>query len=153
MAKEIERKFLLSGSIPVPEGFSKSEIKQGYILAEKGKQVRVRIAKGKGLLCVKFTDGVLRDEFEYEIPVKDAKEIFSKCTATLEKKRLSFKIDKETYDVDTYPNGLTFVEVEFKSMKDLEKWEKPSWIGEEISGKKKYSNIELAKENLKFKHV
>lgn len=150
MAKEIERKFLLKSYIPVPDEYSKTEIKQGYILAEKGKQVRIRIAKGKGLLCVKFTDGVLRDEFEYEIPVKDAKEIFSKCTATLEKKRLSFKIGNETYDVDAYPNGLTFVEVEFTSMKNLEKWVKPSWCGEEVSDVKKYSNIELAKQNLKF---
>jgi CYTH domain-containing protein len=153
MGKEIEKKFLLKegASIPIPSKFEKLNIKQGYICAEKGKQVRIRLYTKKAVLCVKFTGGLVRDEFEYEIPMSEAKQIYSKCLWTLEKKRLSFKRGKEQYDVDTYPNGISFVEVEFKSLENLEKWEKPSWLGEEITDNKEYSNIVLAQQNLKFK--
>lgn len=152
MAKEIERKFLLTkgASIPIPEEHSKLKIKQGYILAEKGKQVRVRLYDTKAVLCIKYTEKFVRDEFEYEILMKDAKEIYSKCEMKLEKRRLSFKVGNQTYDVDSFPNKMVFVEVEFKSVKDMKKWVKPHWIGEEITGVKKYSNILLAKKKLKF---
>lgn len=152
MGKEIERKFLLAKgtSIPIPDNFVKYDIKQGYIFAEKGKQVRVRLTKGKAILCIKFTGGFIRDEYEYEIPLKEGKEIYAKCTSKLEKHRLSFTVGNQTYDVDSYPNKITFVEVEFKSIKAAKKWKKPRWIGKEITGVGKYSNILLAKKKLKF---
>lgn len=149
MAKEIERKFLIIGTVPVPE-FVKYKIKQGYISIEKGKQIRVRLYKDKAAICIKYTDKLIRDEFEYEIPLDDAKAIYSKCKYTLEKRRTSFKIGDETYDVDEFPNGMVWIEVEFKSMKALNKWKKPSWLGAEITGISKYSNIVLAKKNIKF---
>ena len=152
MGKEIERKFLLAEgtSIPIPAKFSKFKIKQAYIHAEKGKQVRVRITTQKAVIGVKFTDDLVRDEFEYEIPMKDAKVMYEKSPWKVEKNRLSFQRGKEHYDVDSFPNGIQFVEVEFKSVKDMEAWVKPSWLGEEITGVSKYSNINLAKKNLKF---
>jgi CYTH domain-containing protein len=152
MGKEIERKFLLSegASIPIPAKFQKFKIKQGYIQAEKGKQVRIRITSDKAVLCVKFTSEFIRDEFEYEIPMSDAKEIYSKLDWKLEKKRLSFKRGKENYDVDTFPNGIVWVEVEFNSIEEMNKWVKPSWLGKEISNVSKYSNIAFAKSNLTF---
>jgi adenylate cyclase len=153
MGKEIEKKFLLKegASIPIPSKYETFNIKQGYISAEKGKQVRIRLYTKKAVLGIKFTGGLIRDEFEYEIPMSEAKQIYSKCLLTLEKRRLSFKKGKEQYDVDTYPNGIQFIEVEFKSLQNLEKWEKPSWLGEEITDKKEYSNTVLAQQNLKFK--
>lgn len=161
MAKEIERKFLLAkgSSIPIPENYINVKIKQGYILLEKDKQLRVRLYVNKGFmkcfLCLKYTGKQIRDEYEYLVPEKDGKEIYSKCNLTVEKKRLSFNshhMSEVHYDVDTFPNGMQWIEVEFKSIKDMKKWEKniPSWIGKEITSVSKYSNITLAKQNLKW---
>ncbi len=152
MAKEIERKFLLAKgtSIPIPANYKKIAIKQGYIFVGKGKHLRIRLYKDKAVICLKYTSGQVRDEYEYEVPMKDGKEMYSKCIMKLEKKRLTFKRFGETYDVDSFPNGVQFVEVEFKSLKESKKWKKPHWIGKEITGVGKYSNIALAKKNLKF---
>jgi CYTH domain-containing protein len=149
MAKEIERKFLLTNDFSFPFVGS-SLIKQGYIFSEKGKQIRIRLYKDKAILCLKYGSGLVRDEYEYEVPFKDGIEIYKKCTTTLEKFRNTKVIGKEHYDFDTYPNGIEIVEVEFKSENDMNKWVKPKFIGREITGMKKYSNIILAKENLKF---
>jgi CYTH domain-containing protein len=150
--KEIERKFLLAegASIPIPAKFEKFKIKQAYIFADKDKQVRIRLTKTKAVLCVKYTEGLVRDEFEYEIPLKDGKMMYDKSNTKLEKKRLSFKLGSEHYDVDTYPNGYIVLEVEFKDEQTLNNWVKPNWIGEEITQDSKYSNIVLAQQNLKF---
>jgi CYTH domain-containing protein len=147
MAKEIEKKFLLKkgSSIPIPEGYSRFKIKQGYVFAEKDKQVRVRLIGKKSFVTIKFTDDIVRDEFEYSIPLSDGKEIYSKCELKIEKDRLSFNGDSEHYNIDSFSNGIVFIEVEFKSIKDMNKWVKPSWIGEEITGVEEYSNIYLAK--------
>lgn len=153
MAKEIEKKFLLSKgtSIPIPDNFVKYDIKQGYIFAEKGKQVRIRIANGKAILCIKFTGNIIRDEFEYEIPMEDGKEIYNKCSSKLEKHRLSFSVGNERYDIDTFHiNKVIVVEVEFKSIKTMKKWKKPHWLGKEVTGISKYSNILLAKKKIKI---
>jgi adenylate cyclase len=163
MGKEIERKFLLAEgtSIPIPVEHIKVNIKQGYISVEKDKQVRVRLTKWSlsefATVCVKFTGKLIRDEFEFSVTndIKEAKELYKKCKWSVEKKRLSFNshhMPDVRYDVDTFPNGMQWVEVEFKSIKDMKKWEKdiPSWIGKEITGVSKYSNITLAKKKLKF---
>jgi adenylate cyclase len=148
MAKEIERKFLLAdgASIPIPAKYERFQIKQGYLLAEKGKQIRVRLTKTKAVITIKYTANIVRDEYEYEIPMKDGKEIYSKCELKIEKKRLSFSRDNAHFDVDSFTNGIQFVEVEFQSLKDMKKWVKPQWLGKEITKDKKYSNIILAKQ-------
>ena len=162
MAKEIERKFLLAAgtSIPIPEQFMKVKIKQGYIHVGQSEQSRIRITSWGGQefssICVKYTSNLVRDEFEFSVSNnKEAKGLYKKCKWTLEKKRLSFNshvLPKVHYDVDTFPNGMQWVEVEFKSIKQMKVWEKkiPHWIGQEITGVSKYSNIALAKQNLKF---
>ncbi len=151
MSKEIERKFLLANDFSFPF-YGSSLIKQGYIYTEKGKQIRIRLTKKKAILCLKYNTNIanIRDEYEYEIPYKDGVELFSKCESTLEKFRKTEIIGKEHYDFDTYPNGIEIVEVEFKSEKDMNKWIKPNFIGREITGVRKYSNVLLAKKNLKF---
>jgi adenylate cyclase len=148
MGKEIEKKFLLvdGASIPIPAKYERFKIKQGYLLAEKGKQIRVRLTKTKAVITIKYTANVVRDEYEYEIPMKDGKEIYQKCELKLEKERLSFSRGNIHFDVDSFINGIQFVEVEFKTLKDMEKWVKPQWLGQEITNNKKYSNIILAKE-------
>ena len=64
----------------------------------------------------------------------------------------SHRLPKVHYDVDTFPNKMQWVEVEFKSIKEMKLWEKniPHWIGKEITGSRQYSNIALAKQNLKW---
>jgi CYTH domain-containing protein len=161
MAKEIERKFLLAkgASIPIPAEHRRLNIKQAYISVEKDKQVRIRLTKEYGSvsanICIKYTKKLVRDEFEFEVDNKEAKELYSKCDWFVEKKRLSFyshHMPDIHYDIDSFPNGMKWIEVEFKSIKDMKKWEKsiPTWIGKEITGVSKYSNITLAKKKLKF---
>lgn len=153
MAKEIERKFLMveGASIPIPAVYKKFNIKQGYIHGDIDKNVRIRLTTKKAVLGIKFTNEVITDEFEFKIPRKDGLAIYAKTINRVEKKRLSFKRNKVHYDVDTYPNGVIVVEVEFKSVKQMEAWVKPSWVGEEVTGFEQYSNVVMAKQNLTFK--
>ena len=152
MGKEIERKFLLSKSIVVeiPEHHQKFHIKQGYLLAERGRQVRIRITSDEAVIGIKFTDNIIRDEFEYKIPMNEGYEIYDKLTLSVEKIRTSFKIGQYHYDIDLFPNGMQFCEVEYMSLEDMLNWVKPEWLGDEITGVSKYSNIRLAEKNLRF---
>lgn len=155
MAQEIERKFLLAegATSPVFGDFTKDKLRQGYISGDKEKNVRIRLTGGKtpkAILGIKFTNDAITDEFEYEIPMDEGLQIYEKAEFKLEKKRLSFDINKVHYDLDIYPNGLQIVEAEFKSVEQMEKWVKPVWIGEEVSKQSEYSNVVLAKQNLLF---
>lgn len=151
MAKEIERKYLIS------EDFSKNLktttlykfIQQGYIFLGENKHLRIRITDyNKCELGLKYTNGIERDEYEYQIPFKDAKEIYDRCEYTLEKKRYVLGDMDIKYEIDEYPNGLNVVEVELPTKEYV--FIKPDWFLEEISNNINYSNIELAKQNLKF---
>jgi len=146
MAKEIERKFLI-GTKPVPyKGSDRVEIKQGYILLGKNKQLRVRIYNdSKAFICIKYTGSFVRDEYEYAIPLKDAIEMYNKCKLKIEKSRYTMKKKKYTIDIDLYKDNLVVVEVEFTNEKDATEFVPLSWMGSEITGNKLYSNITLAK--------
>lgn len=155
MAQEIERKFLLAegATSPVFGDYSKIKIKQGYISGDKDKNVRIRLINGKepkAILGIKFTNEAITDEFEYEIPMEEGIQIYEKTESKLEKKRISFDFNKVHYDLDIYPNGLQIIEAEFKSVDQMEKWVKPEWIGEDVSGQSEYSNVVLAKQQLLF---
>ena len=151
MAKEIERKFFIETEISPDLGEQKL-IKQGYILLDKNKQLRVRVIDHKAFLCLKYTKNKIRDEYEYEIPLIYALEILSKCKYKLEKIRTTLLPHNGNYviDIDTYPNGLTVAEVEFKSQEDCDAFKPIDWFGPEITGVKEYSNITLAKQKLHF---
>jgi CYTH domain-containing protein len=149
MAKEIERRFLVRGEFPLDIGRPKL-IKQGYIFAGKDKQLRIRLIDNTAFLCLKFTEDVVRDEFEYEIPLVDGLAIYEKCEAKLEKIRNSMNGKTSHLDVDTYPNGWVIAEVEFQSKEDSDNFVPVSWFGEEITGQFQYSNIALARRNTKF---
>ena len=151
MATEIERKFLLDQPIPWDLGQQKL-IKQGYLFVSKNKQVRVRVIDHQSFICVKFTGKLVRDEYEYEIPLLDGLEMLSKCKMKLEKIRNTVRPSIHTYtvDIDTYPNGLVVVEVEFKDEESCQNFTPLDWFGDEITGNKKYSNITLSKQKLIF---
>jgi adenylate cyclase len=151
MAKEIERRFLIKDSIPWDLG-SQKLIKQGYILIEESKQLRIRVTGDKSFLCLKYDSSLERDEYEYEIPLIDGLEILHKCELKLEKIRNTVSPIDNSYvvDIDTYPNGLIVAEVEFKSLEDANNFIIIDWFGEEITGRREYSNITLAGQNLQF---
>ena len=153
MAKEIERKWLIDKYKNYVLAYSSIEqfIKQGYILVSPNSQLRIRFVDCKTYLCLKFTEDIVRDEYEYEIPLCDGLEMLKRCEWKVEKIRREYKSSPdETHTYDLYPNGLMVVEVEFKSKEEAEAFKTTFFFGEEITGNREYSNITLAKQNLHF---
>jgi len=143
MGKEIECKFLVSF---LPEGMSGTTMRQGYLQPEKERAVRVRTIEKdgskKGVLTIKgmgSESGMSRYEFETEIPVPDADHLLSLCDKPLiEKTR--YKYVDEFHGVN---DGLVVAEVELES--EDQQFEKPDFIGEEVTGQVKYYNMMLLK--------
>ena len=151
MGKEIERKFLLSF---LPKGMSGVTMRQGYLLPEKERAVRVRTVERngskKGVLTIKgmgSESGMSRYEFETEIPVLDADHLLSLCDKPLiEKTRYKYDYEGLTWEIDEFHgvnDGLVLAEVELKS--EDQEFEKPYFIGEEVTGQVKYYNMMLLK--------
>ena len=157
MAKEIERKFLVLSdrwqsfvNEAAPTGTAYS---QGYIAtATPGQSVRVRIAGDQGFLTIKGptqgTRGLTRTEFEYPIPLGDAREMLDTlCDRPfISKIRYRIPIGAVIWEVDVFQGdnaGLRVAEVELLS--EEQSFEKPSWVGEEVSGDAKYYNASLVR--------
>lgn len=147
MALEIERKFLVDA-----EKLSKihltggEKISQGYLSTDIEKIVRVRIKKNRGFLAVKTKNvGLVRREFEYEIPLADAEELLTLCGKNiLSKIRYKVEFENHLWEVDIFEGrhaGLILAEVEIKSPDEVVKI--PSWAGEEVSDNPKYYNVNL----------
>lgn len=147
MGKEIERKFLLSGEA-WREGAEGLFFRQGYLSADPERTVRVRQVGRRGQLTVKgLTRGVTRAEFEYEIPVADAKRLLDElCLRPLvEKTRYRVAHAGLTWEIDEFHGeneGLVVAEVELEA--EDQAIELPSWIGREVSGDPRYFNSNLA---------
>lgn len=148
MGLEIERKFLVDhgiwNSMPKPEG---KEYRQGYLNDDPEKTIRVRIAGDKGFITIKgVTQNNTRDEYEYEIPCKDAEELLAKFTKRqVNKTRYRILYRQKTWEVDVFHDdnqGLVVAEIELLSPDET--FHKPSWIGMEVSGDKRYYNSALA---------
>ena len=144
---EIERKFLVQG-----HGWKAAsqtiEIRQGFLVAEKERTVRVRIAAGKAFLTVKGAlEGITRQEFEYAIPNAQAEQILDLCIRPLiEKKR--YRIDHQgmTWEVDEFlgeNEGLVVAEIELES--ESQDFARPDWLGQEVSHDPRYLNANLVK--------
>lgn len=142
---EIERKFLVSASFK--ESLIRSEqIVQGYVSSRKGRTVRVRMYGDKAFLTIKGpsdTGGLARFEWEREISPEDAKQLFSICEpGIIDKVRNLVKgPDGHIWEVDEFHGeneGLVMAELELKS--EDETFEKPSWLGEEVTGDRRYYN-------------
>lgn len=154
MAQEIERKFLVEGSFR-ELAFAHSRITQGYICSEKGRTVRVRIRDEKGYLTIKgpsLNGGLSRYEFETEIPKEDAQNLLKLCgNVFIDKTRWLVKSGKHTFEVDEFygdNQGLIVAEVELAY--EDEPYEKPAFIGREVTGDRKYYNSQLLR--LPFKY-
>jgi CYTH domain-containing protein len=148
MALEIERKFLVLDDSYKREAFSSYHIMQGYICKERGKTVRVRIRDNQGFITIKGPSdqgGIVRYEFEQEIPLADAKELMKLCEpGIIDKTRWLVKIDEHTFEVDEFfgdNEGLVVAEVELST--EDETFEKPHFIGIEVTGDRRYYNSQL----------
>lgn len=150
MATEIERKFLIDekkfSAQNLPEG---EKISQGYLTTEKNCVVRVRVKKNRAFLTVKSSNvGIVRKEFEYEIPVADAEELLKLCgKKILQKVRYKIEHAGKIWEVDIFEGrhaGLILAEVELNAPDEFVKI--PDWVGEEVSGDPKYFNSNLVAE-------
>ncbi|HEM49188.1 MAG TPA: CYTH domain-containing protein [Caldithrix sp.] len=148
MAVEIERKFLING-IDWKKDVRPSFYRQGYIFAEKKGVVRVRTIDQKGYLTIKSAPvGLKRQEYEFEIPLADANAMLDNLCENyiVEKKRYKIKFADHTWDIDEFTGhneGLYLAEIELSD--ENETFEKPSWIGDEVSQNPKYHNSNLSK--------
>ncbi len=148
MALEIERKFLVDAEKISALNLSGGEkISQGYLSTEPNKTVRVRVKNNRGFLTIKSKNvGIVRSEFEYEIPVADAEEILKLCEPNiLQKVRHKIEHAGKIFEVDIFfgrHEGLILAEVELNSAD--EKIDLPNWIGEEVSDNPKYYNSNLS---------
>jgi len=144
MATEIERKYLINENLlNLPaEG---NRIVQGYLWSEKGKSLRIRITKGKGFLTIKTgTNPLSRLEYEYEIPMTDAEELLAQCEKKIEKTRFLIEFAGMNWEVDVFEGenkGLIMAEIELESAN--QEFEKPEWLGMEVTEDKRYLNVNL----------
>lgn len=146
MGKEIERKFLVKNN-SYHKNAQRVHIHQGFLNNDKERVVRVRIEDLKATLTIKgISNGPERAEFEYVIPLSDAEQLLNEICLkpTIEKYR--FRIDYKGYiwEVDEFlmeNEGLVIAEIELPELNT--KFEKPSWIGEEVTGDPKYFNANL----------
>ena len=144
MSLEIERKFLVSGDFR-PYVTESSRIVQGYLCSSSGKTVRIRIRGEKGFLTIKgptLPGSCSRFEWETEIPLKDAEELIRLCdSGVIDKVRHLVKADNHTYEVDEFSGenlGLVVAEIELSS--EDEEFERPEWLGKEVTGERRYYN-------------
>lgn len=149
MAQEIERKFLVKGEFK-SEAYSSSRIVQGYISSARGRTVRVRIRDEKGYLTIKGAanaSGTSRYEWEKEIPLDEARELMKLCEpGIIDKTRYLVRSGRHIFEVDEFygeNEGLILAEVELNS--EDEAFEKPGFIGEEVTGDVRYYNSQLMK--------
>ena len=145
MAQEIERKFLVLDDSFKHEAFSKSHIVQGYICSERGRTVRIRIKDDRAYLTIKGPSenrGLSRYEFEREIPLEDGQQMMQLCEpGIIDKTRWLVKSGKHTFEVDEFfgdNEGLVVAEVELAY--EDEPYEKPHFIGKEVTGDRRYYN-------------
>ena len=148
MAQEIERKFLVLDDSFKHEAFSKSHIQQGYICSERGRTVRIRIRDDRAYLTIKGPSengGLSRYEFEREIPLEDGQQMMQLCEpGIIDKTRWLVKSGKHTFEVDEFfgdNEGLVVAEVELAH--EEEPYEKPHFIGKEVTGDRRYYNSQL----------
>ena len=147
MAKEIERKFLVAHQAWRESVNTIHVYRQGYLSYDSERTVRVRATEVTGYLTIKgITEGLTRDEFEYEIPLADALALLQLCERpAIEKKRYIVPNGAHVWEVDVFEGvneGLVVAEIELGS--EDEDFDKPNWLGNEVSGDRKYSNSALS---------
>jgi len=163
MQIETEKKFLVKDDGYKAQAVESHRIRQGYIAHDMGRSVRVRILDDKGILTVKgpFIGVGSRPEWEKEISLKEAEDLFLICKpGSIDKTRWIVPTDsfaslgmtggQRFFEVDEFHGeneGLVMAEIELKSQDEA--FERPSWLGEEVTGDKRYYNGYLARNPFK----
>lgn len=147
MGIEIERKFLVHGEAWRGKVWTSSSLRQGYLSHGEGTTVRVRTDQTRAWLTIKTqTRGITRGEFEYSIPVDDAEKLLDACgSRVIEKVRHIVPYGRLRWEIDVFGGknaGLVLAEIELSS--EQEKFDRPDWIGAEVSGDPRYYNSNLA---------
>lgn len=148
--EEIERKFFVTTTEFIEDSTIQNRIVQGYLNTDPNRTVRVRIKGEKGFLTIKGkgnTSGTTRFEWEKEIPVAEADLLLELCEkGIVDKIRYEVHVGKHTFEVDVFSgenDGLIIAEVELSSENEF--FEKPHWLGMEVTGDKRYYNSYLSK--------
>lgn len=149
MAKEIERKFLVKGDF-IQRATGNISIVQRYLAKDNDKSVRLRIANDKAFITIKSkldSRSISRNEWEFPIPLTDAGEMMDICLpGKIIKTRFLVPSGKHTIEVDVFHGkneGLIIAEIELSD--ENEYFEKPEWLGEEVTGRAEYYNVNLIK--------
>lgn len=152
---EIERKFLVRGDDYKRRARKSYRIIQGYICSGGGRTVRVRIRDDQGFLTIKgpsIDGGLSRYEFEKEISLQEAEQLLRLCEpGVINKRRYLVDSGTHTFEVDEFfgdNEGLVMAEIELKSAD--EPYEKPDFIGDEVTGDRRYYNSHLRKNPYKL---
>ncbi len=154
MVREIERKFLVKNKTFKVDSEKEIKITQGFLSTIPERTVRIRIKRNQGFITVKGVgndSGVSRFEWEKEIDIQDARELLKICEpGIIEKTRFHVKSGEHTFEIDEFHgdnNGLIVAEIEL-SFED-ENFEKPEWLGKEVTGDVKYYNSMIVKKPFK----
>ncbi|HKJ06389.1 MAG TPA: CYTH domain-containing protein [Flavobacteriaceae bacterium] len=150
MAQEIERKFLVKNKDFIKEAFAKTKIIQGFLSTVPERTVRIRIKGKQGFITIKGIgnkSGASRYEWEKEISIEDATDLLKISEpGIIDKTRYEVKVKNHIFEVDEFygeNEGLLVAEVELAS--EGEDFEKPAWLGKEVTGQAKYYNSMLMK--------
>ena len=152
MAKntEIERKFLVKSNAFIAQATTSYEIMQGYLCKDPEKTIRVRIRDTRAFLTIKSSllrDGIAKFEWEKEIDLADAKELMKICLpGAISKTRyiIKAKEDDLKWEVDVFHGrleGRVLAEIELSD--EHEAFERPDWLGEEVTGQPQYYNANM----------
>jgi adenylate cyclase len=149
MAIETERKFLVKGDFK-HLSVQKKEVKQYYLIKDPEKTVRIRVCDDEAFLTIKsssFKGSISRSEWEYKIPVSDAESMVPLCLpGKIEKTRFLVPSGTHVFEVDLFHGkneGLIIAELELSE--EDEPYEKPDWLGEEVTGNPAYYNSNLVR--------
>jgi adenylate cyclase len=147
---EIERKFLVSSKAFLNEYKNSYRIVQGYLSSVPERTVRVRIKGDKGYLTIKGKSnesGLSRMEWEKEIDANEAEMLLQICeSGVIDKTRYEVEFKNHIFEVDVFKgenNELIIAEIELQT--ENESFEKPDWLGKEVTGEEKYYNAYLSK--------
>lgn len=154
MAVEIERKFRVTGEAWRSQAHSRRLLRQGYLANTARASVRVRLDAGEGWLSVKsMRGGMTRDEYEVQIAREDAQEMLERlCEGfAIEKWRHLVDYAGHTWEVDEFlaeNAGLVIAELELPA--EDTPFERPSWLGAEITDEERFYNVRLSQKP--FRH-
>ncbi len=149
MGIEIERKFLVRDDSWRAQTDAGVFYSQGYLGSDPNSCIRVRIGGERAWLNIKSAQSAVRRlEYEYEIPLQDARDLLTNlCSAApVEKTRYHVSHGEHLWEVDAFEGanaGLTVAEIELND--EMERFARPAWLGEEVSDDPRYYNMNLAK--------